>query len=69
MAGSIIPHRTSADPPKLEHGDAASLLMACEARVRHAADRLRACTAEVRALRGIVEEMHEVNRRSADGER
>jgi hypothetical protein len=39
------------------------MLLACEARVRHAADRLETAVSAMRELRGVVAEMREVNAR------
>jgi hypothetical protein len=69
MAAPVTPLKATAGPPNLEAGDAASLLMACEARVRHAADRLQACAGEIRALRETVGQMRKENEAHAVGDR
>jgi hypothetical protein len=63
MAAPVTPLNATAGPPKLDRGDAASMLLACEARVRHAADRLETAVSAMRELRGVVAEMREVNAR------
>ena len=63
MAAPVTQLNAAAGPPKLGQGDAAGMLLACEARVRHAADRLETAVSAMRELRGIVGNMREVNAR------
>ena len=61
MAAPVIPLNATAGPPALEPGDTAKRLFQCEARVRHAADRLDAAIAEMRELRGLVQRMRDLD--------
>lgn len=61
MAAPVSHLNVTAGAPKLENGDVATLLFQCEARVRHAADRLDSAIAEMRDLRGVVQRMRELD--------
>ncbi len=61
MAAPVTHLNATAGPPRLDTGDAANLLFQCEARVRHAADRLDSAIAEMRQLCGLVQRIRELD--------
>lgn len=61
MAAPVTHLNATAGPPRLDTGDTAKLLLQCEARVRHAADRLDAAIGEMRQLRGLVQRMRDLD--------
>ncbi len=61
MAAPVTHLNATAGPPRLDTGDTAKLLFQCEARVRHAADRLDAAIDEMRQVRGLVQRIHDLD--------
>jgi hypothetical protein len=64
MTATVVRLPKSAKPPdtgpasrRLKPGEAAQLLHACEARVRHAADNLESAVAELRELKTLTRRM------------
>ena len=61
MAAPVTHLNATAGPPRLDTGDTANLMFQCEARIRHAADRLDAAVGEMRQLRGLVHRIRDLD--------